>query len=82
MSTVVLLSGGLDSGVLLADEAQRAPVHPVYVSVGLAWEAAEQRMLRAFLSAPVFAGRVEPLRHLEFGMRDIYPPTVGRRVDA
>jgi 7-cyano-7-deazaguanine synthase len=75
MATVVLLSGGLDSGVLLADEAQRGRVHPAYVSVGLAWEAAEQRMLRAFLTAPVFAGRFEPLQHLEFGMRDIYPPT-------
>jgi 7-cyano-7-deazaguanine synthase len=75
LATVVLLSGGLDSGVLLAHEAERARVHPVYVSVGLAWEAAEQRMLRALLQAPVFDGRLEPLARLEFNMRDVYPST-------
>ena len=40
MTTAVLLSGGLDSAVLLADEAaRRRGVQPIYVSVGLAWEA-------------------------------------------
>ena len=40
MPTAVLLSGGLDSAVLLAEEAARgAIVQPIYVSVGLAWEA-------------------------------------------
>ena len=75
LATVVLLSGGLDSGVLLAHEAERARVRPVYVSVGLAWEAAEQRMLSALLQAPVFDGRLEPLTRLEFNMRDVYPST-------
>jgi 7-cyano-7-deazaguanine synthase len=72
---VVLMSGGLDSAVLLAQEAQRGDVRPVYVSVGLAWEAAEQAMLRTLLAAPVFAARVRPLVTLEFSMRDLYPPT-------
>src|SRR6185436_3493267 len=40
MITAVLLSGGLDSGVLVADEATRGVVQPIYVSAGLAWEAA------------------------------------------
>lgn len=71
---VVLLSGGLDSGVLLAQEAVRARVHPVYVSVGLAWERAEQKMVRALLAAPVFDGAMQPLTQLEFNMRDVYAP--------
>ena len=75
MRTLVLLSGGLDSGVLAAHEAQSSRVVPVYVSVGLAWEAAEVVMIERLLAAPVFAGRVEPLQHLSFTMRDVYAPT-------
>jgi asparagine synthetase B (glutamine-hydrolysing) len=45
MITLVLLSGGLDSAVLAAHEAQTARVLPVYVSVGLAWEEAEVVMV-------------------------------------
>ena len=72
-SSVVLLSGGLDSAVLLAQEAQAGRVHPVYVSVGLAWEQAELSMLRQLLRAQVFDGRIQPLARLEFNMRDVYP---------
>jgi 7-cyano-7-deazaguanine synthase len=75
MNTLVLLSGGLDSAVLAAHEAQSATVHPVYVSVGLAWEAGELQMIERLLSAPAFAGRVVPLSRVEFTMRDVYPPT-------
>src|SRR5439155_1421177 len=45
MRSAVLLSGGLDSAVLLADEASRAEVQPIYVAVGLAWEAAEREVV-------------------------------------
>ena len=72
--SVVLLSGGLDSAVLLALEAQRAQVMPVYVSAGLAWEAAERAMLSALLTAPVF-DRVDSVTALDVNMRDVYPPT-------
>jgi 7-cyano-7-deazaguanine synthase len=75
MTTLVLLSGGLDSAVLAAHEAQQARVLPVYVSVGLAWEAAEAAMVEQLLRAPVFAGRIEPLARVEFTMRDVYPET-------
>jgi 7-cyano-7-deazaguanine synthase len=75
MTTLVLLSGGLDSAVLAAHEAQTARVLPVYVSVGLAWEAAELAMVEQLLRAPVFADRVEPLVRVEFTMRDVYPST-------
>ena len=75
MTTLVLLSGGLDSAVLAAHEAQTARVLPVYVSVGLAWEAAEVAMVEQLLRAPTFADRVEPLIRVAFTMRDVYPPT-------
>jgi 7-cyano-7-deazaguanine synthase len=74
-STLVLLSGGLDSAVLAAHEAQTARVLPVYVRVGLAWEAAEIAMVERLLRAPVFADRAAALTCAEFTMRDVYPPT-------
>jgi 7-cyano-7-deazaguanine synthase len=74
MPTLVLLSGGLDSAVLAAHEAQDTRVLPVYVSVGLAWEAAELAMVDQLLRAPVLAGRTDPLARVEFTMRDVYPP--------
>jgi 7-cyano-7-deazaguanine synthase len=75
MRTLVLLSGGLDSAVLAAHEAHHTRVLPVYVCVGLAWEAAEQQMLEQLLRAPVFHGKVDPLVRVEFTMRDVYAPT-------
>jgi 7-cyano-7-deazaguanine synthase len=74
-TAVVLVSGGLDSVVLLAHETRERPVIPVYVSVGLAWETAERRMLAELLAAPGLAGQTAPLETLEFSMRDVYAPT-------
>lgn len=71
----MLLSGGLDSAVLAADEAQTRIVHPVYVAGGLAWEEDEQRLVGELLRRPPLAGRAEPLARLEFSMRDIYAPS-------
>ena len=73
--SVVLLSGGLDSAVLVAYEARTRLVHPVYVSAGLAWETSEIQAIHRILAAPVFAGRVVPVARLEFSMRDVYPPS-------
>jgi 7-cyano-7-deazaguanine synthase len=75
MSTAVLLSGGLDSAVLAADEATRNRVHPVYVSVGLAWEAAERAIVAAFLEREPLKGRAQPLVSLGVDMRDVYATT-------
>ncbi|MBY0497619.1 MAG: 7-cyano-7-deazaguanine synthase [Cyanobacteria bacterium] len=75
MSTLVLLSGGLDSAVLAAHEAQTARVLPVYVSVGLAWEDAEVAMVEQLLASPAYVGKVEPLARMSFTMRDVYSPT-------
>jgi 7-cyano-7-deazaguanine synthase len=73
MPTAVLLSGGLDSAVLLAEEAARDEVQPIYVSVGLAWEAAERAFTARLLSAPQLAG-ARPLVSLSVDMLDVYTP--------
>jgi len=72
--TCVLCSGGLDSVVLLAWAAGGAPVHPVYVRAGLAWEPQELLALGQILDAPPLAGRVRPLTLLDLDVRDLYPP--------
>ena len=72
MSTGVLLSGGLDSAVLVADEAARDEVQPIYVSVGLAWEAEERTIVARFLAALPRGARVRPLVSLTVDMRDVY----------
>jgi len=75
MPTAVLFSGGLDSAVLLADEAVHGEVQPVYVSVGLAWEPAERAMVSRLMEAEAFRGRVRPLVSLSVDMRDVYAAT-------
>ena len=77
MQSAVLLSGGLDSAVLLAQEASvpgPVIVQPIYVSVGLAWEAAEQAAVRSLLEGAPFRNRTRPLVSLSVDMRDVYPP--------
>jgi 7-cyano-7-deazaguanine synthase len=71
--TAVLLSGGLDSAVLLADEAARTGdvVQPIYVSAGLAWEASERAIVARLLQTPPYAA-VRPLVSLGVDMRDVY----------
>jgi 7-cyano-7-deazaguanine synthase len=78
MPVAVLLSGGLDSAVLLAEEAAAGEVQPIYVSVGLAWERAEQVMVARFLESESMrarADRVRPLVSLSVDMRDVYAAT-------
>ncbi len=75
MSTAVLLSGGLDSAVLLAEEAARGDVQPIYVGVGLAWEPAERSIVEALLRSDALAGRTRDLVTLSVEMRDVYAAT-------
>jgi len=79
MSTAVLVSSGLDSAVLLADEAARAPagdqVQPIYISAGLAWETAERATMARLLDSTVLRGRTRPLVSLSVDMRDVYAAT-------
>lgn len=59
--------------MLLCEEAVRAEVQPVYVSVGLAWEVAEREIIERFLSAIRAKDRIRPLATLSIDMRDVYP---------
>jgi 7-cyano-7-deazaguanine synthase len=77
MTTAVLLSGGLDSAVLLADEASRSTeaLTPIYVGAGLAWEAAERSIVARLLDEEPLRGRTRPLVSLSVDMRDVYAAT-------
>jgi 7-cyano-7-deazaguanine synthase len=75
MLTAVLLSGGLDSAVLVADEATHSEVQPIYVSAGLAWEAAERAIVARMLEDAAFRRGVRPLVSLGVDMRDVYAAT-------
>jgi 7-cyano-7-deazaguanine synthase len=72
MQTAVLLSGGLDSAVLLAEEAARGEVQPVYVSVGLAWEQAERQMIDQLLTRRALGSNLRSLAVLSVDMTDVY----------
>ncbi len=72
MSTAVLVSAGLDSAVLLASEARSGPVHPIYVSCGLAWEAEELAALHRLLASAPYADAAS-LAVLTFPVTDLYP---------
>src|SRR5947209_9300152 len=68
----VLVSGGLDSAILLAEALRERPaVFPLYVRFGLAWEDAECDHLRRFLDA-VRTPVLRPLVLLDMPVRDPY----------
>jgi 7-cyano-7-deazaguanine synthase len=71
--TAVLYSGGLDSAVLVASEARRLAVQPMYVSVGLAWEAEEVALAERLLKTPAFGAVVRPLQRLSVTVTDVFP---------
>lgn len=75
MPTAVLLSGGLDSAVLLAEEAAAGEVQPIYVTVGLAWERAEREAIDRLLASGALGKRVRTLVTLCVDMTDVYPAT-------
>jgi 7-cyano-7-deazaguanine synthase len=75
MPTAVLLSGGLDSAVLVAEEAAGGSVQPIYISVGLAWENAERAIVSQFLVRAPLKGDVHPLVSLSVDMSDVYAAT-------
>ena len=71
-STVaVLVSGGLDSDVLLARLAKSRCVVPIYIRQGLKWETVELYWLRRFLKR-LPSRTVQPLQVLSVPMSDVY----------
>ncbi len=69
---VILVSGGLDSAVLLGEAACSAgKVYPVYVRQGLAWESVELFWLKRFLRA-LKNSRIQRLRIFSIPMQDVY----------
>lgn len=70
--TAVLVSGGLDSAVLLGRLlTDRPAVHPLYVRTGLAWENVELAYLHRFLNA--LAGpALKPLVIFDLPADDLY----------
>ncbi|OAI40821.1 ExsB family transcriptional regulator [Planctomycetaceae bacterium SCGC AG-212-D15] len=68
----VLVSGGLDSAILLGEAIQQRPaVFPLYVRSGMAWESVEFEHLQRYLQAlacPV----LRPLHALELPVTDVY----------
>jgi 7-cyano-7-deazaguanine synthase len=72
--SAVLLSGGLDSAVLMAMELDAGfDVWPIHVRAGLLWEEGEAAAIRRLLTSDVFRDRVRPLATLSVDMRDVYP---------
>ena len=67
----VLVSGGLDSCVLLGELSARHQAYPIYIRKGLHWESVELLWLRRFL-ATVRRPGIERLTILYLPMRDIY----------
>jgi 7-cyano-7-deazaguanine synthase len=68
----VLISGGLDSAILLAEALrEHDAVYPLYVRSGLYWEAAELRHLRRYLEA-VYRPSLQPLHVLDLPVADLY----------
>ena len=68
----VLVSGGLDSGLLISrllGEGRR--VVPVYVQCGLRWEAVERSWLRRFLQA-VRSPHLAPLCVIDVPLQSVY----------
>jgi 7-cyano-7-deazaguanine synthase len=67
----VLLSGGVDSAVLLGEAIRdHAAVYPLYVRGGLYWEAVELQFVERFLAA-VRAPNLRPLTVLEVPVADV-----------
>ena len=68
----VLVSGGLDSAILLAESIHQCPaVWPLYVQFGLFWEKVELQHLRRFLDE-IRAPALRTLTVLDMPVADLY----------
>lgn len=72
MSLAVLISGGLDSAILLGDALRReSAIWPIYVRCGLTWETVELAYLRRYLDA-LRCAALQPLTILDEPVADVY----------
>ncbi|NOY29976.1 MAG: 7-cyano-7-deazaguanine synthase [Planctomycetes bacterium] len=72
ITTAILLSGGLDSAILLGHLLQQgARVQPIYITTGCIWQAAEQRAIEQFLAA-IGSSAIAPLVELAVPLADLY----------
>jgi 7-cyano-7-deazaguanine synthase len=67
----VLVSGGLDSCILLANLARQTKVYPLYVRQGLVWEPEECNALNSFVRA-LHNRNVQPVISLFQPVRSLY----------
>ena len=71
-TVALLFSGGLDSSIAVGHLlTQGHRVQPIYVALGLAWEAPELQSAKTFLRA-IATARLESLQVLEMPARDLY----------
>jgi 7-cyano-7-deazaguanine synthase len=71
-SLAILISGGLDSAILLGDSLRHhAPVIPIYMRCGLRWEAVERGYLERYLDA-LRCPALQPLVVLDQPIADVY----------
>ena len=70
-ATAVLASGGMDSCILLANEAKNGIAYPIYVETGIPWEWAEKRMLQNFIAA-LDNPNVKPVTTLSLPVKTLY----------
>jgi 7-cyano-7-deazaguanine synthase len=70
----VLISGGLDSAILLGDALRHHPsVVPIYMRCGLSWEAVEFAHLERYLAA-LRSPALQPLVILDESIAEVYGP--------
>jgi 7-cyano-7-deazaguanine synthase len=73
-SLAVLISGGLDSAILLGDSLRRySEVTPIYIRCGLSWESVEFAYLQRYLDA-LACPALKALVTLEQPIADVYGP--------
>ena len=72
--TAVLASGGMDSCILLANEAKNGVAYPIYVETGIPWEWAEKKMLSHFIDA-VDNPNIKPVTTLSLPVKALYGDT-------
>jgi 7-cyano-7-deazaguanine synthase len=68
----ILVSGGLDSAILLGEALRVYPaVHPLYIRTGAAWEATEFKYLQRFLKA-MASPKLHAVVELALPVADLY----------